>query len=75
MAEVGTQEHLKDDLKMRIGAALVVISVFFGLGHIKRTDFLGLAGLLEGGPAFFTAALGLTGAVWILYFLYLFYLK
>jgi hypothetical protein len=60
---------------MRVGAALVVISVFFGLGYVKRTDFLGLAGLLESSTAFFTAAFGIIGAAWILYILYLFYLE
>lgn len=74
MAEVGTREHLKNDLKMRIGAASLVISVFFGLGYVKRTDLLGLGSLLESGTAFFTAAFGIIAAVWISYMMYL-YLK
>jgi hypothetical protein len=75
MVNYGSFEGFLKDLGMRVGAALVVISVFFGLGYVKRTNFLGLGGLLESGKAFFTAALGIIGAVWILYLVYLFYLE
>ncbi len=75
MAEVGTREHLKNDLKMRIGAGSVVIAVFFGLGFVKRTDFLGLGSLLESGTAFFTAAFGVIGVSWISYLIYLYVIE
>jgi hypothetical protein len=75
MVNYGSLEGFLNDLGMRIGAALVVISVFFGLGYVKRTDLLGLGSLLESGMTFFTAAFGIIGAVWILYLIYLFYLK
>jgi hypothetical protein len=75
VVEVGTKEHLKKDLGIRVGAAIVVISVFFGLGYVKRTDLLGLGSLLESGMAFFTAAFGIIGAIWILYLVYLFYVE
>jgi hypothetical protein len=73
VAEVGTKKHLKKYLKMRIGAALVVISVFFGLGYVKRTNLFSLGGLLESGTTFFTAAFVIIGAAWVLYLVYLFY--
>jgi hypothetical protein len=73
VAEVGTRQHLKNDLKMRIGAGAVVIAVFFGLGYVKRTDLLGLVSLLGSGTAFFTAAFGMIGAVWVFYMLYLYF--
>ena len=75
MVNYGSLEGLLKDIGMRVGAALVVISVFFGLGYVKRTDLLGLGGLLESGTAFFTAAFGIIGAVWILYLVYLFYVE
>jgi hypothetical protein len=55
---------------MRIGAAIVVVGIFFGLGYIKRTDFLGLSSLLGSQLGFFTAAFSLITLVavaWILY--------
>jgi hypothetical protein len=58
------------DFGMRIGAAAVVVGIFFGLGYIKRTDFLGLAGVLKSQLAFFTAAfllITLVAVMWILY--------
>jgi membrane associated rhomboid family serine protease len=75
VAEVEIKQHIKNDLNMHIGAALIVISVFFGLGFVKRTDFLGLGSLLESGKAFFAAVFGTIGAVWALYLLYLFYME
>jgi hypothetical protein len=73
MVNYGSFEGLLKDLGMRVGAALVVISVFFGLGYVKRTDFLGLGSLLESGTAFFTAAFGIIGALWVLYMIYLYF--
>jgi hypothetical protein len=75
MVNYGSFQGFLEDLGMRIGAAIVVISVFFGLGYVKRTDFLGLGGLLESGTAYFTAAFGLIGFLWILYLVYLFYVE
>jgi len=53
LVDYGSFKSFLNDLSMRIGAAIVVISVFFGLGYVKRTDFLGLSDLLESGTAFF----------------------
>ena len=75
MAEIGSFNHFVEDLGMRIGAATIVISVFFGLGYVKRTDFLGLSGLLDSGLAFFSAAFVINGFLWILYLVYLFYVE
>jgi len=75
MVNYGSFQGFLEDLGMRIGAAIVVISVFFGLGYVKRTDFLGLGGLLESGTAFFGTAFGLIGFLWILYLVYLFYVE
>lgn len=65
-----TFRNFLEDLGMRIGAAVIVISIFFGLGYIKRTDFLGLSSLLGSQLAFFTTAFSLITLVavgWILY--------
>ena len=75
MVNYGSFQGFLEDLGMRVGAAIVVISVFFGLGYVKRTDFLGLSGLLESGKAFFGAAFGLIGFLWIIYLVYLFYVE
>lgn len=53
-------ENFLKDLGARIGAAAVVVGIFFGLGYVNRTDFLGLSGLL-GGQAFFAVAFVLVG--------------
>jgi predicted outer membrane lipoprotein len=73
MANYGTVEGLLRDIGIRVGAAIVVISVFFGLGYVKRTGFLGLGSLLESGTAFFTAAFGIIGALWRSYMMYLYF--
>lgn len=55
---------------MRIGAAAVVVGIFFGLGYIKKANFLGLADVLDSQIAFFSAAFSLITLVavgWILY--------
>lgn len=75
MVNYGSLEGFLKDLSIRIGAATVVISVFFGLGYVNRTDFLGLGSLFENGTAFFTAAFGIIGFLWILYLVYLFYVE
>lgn len=58
------------DIGMRLGAATFVVWIFFGLGYVKRTNFLGLASILESQLAFFTVAfllVTLTAVSWILY--------
>jgi hypothetical protein len=75
MVDKGSFENLLKELGMRAVAALVVIFVFFGLGYIKRTNLFGLGALLDSGTAFFAAAFGTIGAVWILYLLYLFHIE
>lgn len=57
-------------LGLRLGAAAIVLGIFFGLGYLKRSNFLGLAGLLESQLAFFTTAFFLVGVAavsWIIY--------
>lgn len=56
------------ELGMRIGAAAVVLGIFFGLGYLNRTESLG--GLLGNQFAFFTVAFLLVGGAsvgWILF--------
>lgn len=65
-----TFRNFLKDLGMRIAAAVVIVGIFFGLGYIKRTDFLGFSGLLDSQLAFFIAAfllITLVAVVWILY--------
>ena len=73
MVNYGSFEGFLKDLGMRAGAAVIVISVFFGLGYVKRTDSLGLGVLLDSGKAFFSAGFGFLGLVWICYLVYLYY--
>jgi hypothetical protein len=57
---------LKDflrDLGLRIGAAVVVVSIFFALGYINRVDFLGLSSLLGGQLLVFGGAFLLVSLV------------
>lgn len=63
MARDLTFENLLKDLGMRIGAAAVVLGIFFGLGYLNRTDFLGLSGLLGNQLGFFAVAFLLVGIV------------
>lgn len=70
MAKRGSFRHFLKDLGMRLAAGAVVVGVFFGLGYIKRTDLLGLSGLLESQLAFFATAfilIGLIAGTWIIY--------
>ena len=73
MVNYGSFEGFLKDLGMRIGAAIVVISVFFGLGYVKRTDFLGLGSLLDSGLSFFFVVFGIILAVWLSYMIYLYF--
>lgn len=51
------------DLGIRIGAAAVVVGIFFGLRYLSRTDFFGLSNLLGDRLVFFSVALLLVGTV------------
>jgi NhaP-type Na+/H+ and K+/H+ antiporter len=65
-----TFRNFLKDMGMRLGAAAVVLVIFFGLGYINRTDFLGLSRFLNTRFSFFTAAFILVGIVslsWMLY--------
>ncbi len=50
------------DLGTRIGAAAVVLGVFYGLGYVNRTDFLGLSAVLGDRSGFLAVAFLLVGA-------------
>lgn len=63
MARDLTFVNFLKDLGMRVGAAAVVVGVFFGLGYVNRTDFLGLSSLLGNQLAFFAVAFLLVGIV------------
>jgi hypothetical protein len=65
-----TLSNFLKELGMRIGAAAVVLGIFFGLGYVNRTDLLGLSGFLGTQFVFFTVAFLLIGMVslgWITY--------
>lgn len=49
------------EIGMRIGAAVVVVGVFFGLGYLNRTDFLGLSSILGNRSSFFAVSFVLIG--------------
>lgn len=49
------------ELGMRIGAAAIVVGLFFGLGYLNRTDLFGLSNLLDNQPAFVAIAFLLVG--------------
>jgi hypothetical protein len=58
------------DLGMRVGAAAVVLGIFFGLGYANQTDFLGVASLLGNQFGFFAVAfllVGVVSMVWIVF--------
>lgn len=70
MSDRFTFQNFVKDLGMRIGAAAVVVGIFFGLGYIKRADLLGLSSLLNSQLAFFTTTfllVTLVAVTWILY--------
>ncbi len=75
MVRAGSIRGFLEDVGMRAVAAMVVISVFFGLGYLRRTNLFGLGALLDSGTAFFAAAFGIIGCIWILYLVYLFYIE
>ncbi|WP_248897430.1 hypothetical protein [Haloplanus halobius] len=66
MARDLTLRNFLRDLRLRLGAAAVVVGIFFGLGYLNRIDFLG--GVLDSQAAFFGAAfllIGIVSLVWI----------
>lgn len=70
MARRFTFRNMIKDLGMRIGAAAVALGVFFGLGYVKSTNFLGLSGILDSQLFFLAIALLLIGLIsvgWIVF--------
>lgn len=70
MSDRFTVRNFVKDFGMRIGAAAIVLGIFFGLGYFKRTNLLGLASVLGSQLAFITAAfllITLVAVAWILY--------
>lgn len=68
MARDWTFEAFLEDFAARIGAAAVVLGIFFGLGYLNRTDVLGLSRLLGTRLGFFVAAflmVGVASVGWI----------
>lgn len=67
--DLSFQNFLKD-LGMRIGAAAVVLGIFFGLGYATQTDFLGASSFLGNQASFFVATfllIGIASLVWIVF--------
>lgn len=63
-------ENFLKDLGMRIGAAAVVLCIFFSLGYLNRTDLFGLSSLLGTPLAFFAVAfllVGVSSVCWIVF--------
>ena len=56
-------ENFLRELGLRIGAAAVVVGIFYGVGYINRTGFFGLSRFLDNQVLFFAAAFGLVGLV------------
>lgn len=56
------------ELGMRIGAAVVVVGVFAGLGYVNRTNLFGLSSILDTREAFFAVAFLVIGAVTVGWF-------
>ncbi len=53
MARELSFENFLKELGARLGAAAVVVGVFFGLGYVNRTDLLGLSSRLGTQRTFF----------------------
>lgn len=65
-----TFENFLKDFGMRIGAAAVVLGIFFGLGYLNRTGFLGLSRFLDNQIVFFALAfllVGISSLGWIVF--------
>lgn len=63
MARDLTFENFVKEVGMRIVAAAVVFGLFFGLGYLVRTNFLGLSSLRGNQLVFFAVAFLLVGLV------------
>lgn len=60
MADLTFRNFLKE-VGLRLGAAVVVVGTFFGLGYANRTEFLGLSTLLADRFVFVAVAFLLVG--------------
>ena len=60
MSDRTLQNFLKE-LGMRLGAAVVVVGSFVGLGYANRTNLFGLSRVLNNQLAFFAIAFLLVG--------------
>lgn len=63
MARDLTFKNFLKEFGMRLAAAAVVVGVFFGLGHLNRTDFLGLSSLLGNRSSFVAVSFLLIGII------------
>jgi hypothetical protein len=63
MARDLTLQNFLKEVGLRIGAAVAVVGVFFGLGYVNRSDFLGISRFLGTQRAFFAVAFLLIGLV------------
>lgn len=63
MARDFTFENFLKDFGLRIGAAAIVLGIFFGLGYLNRTNFLGLSNILGNQLVFFATAFLLIGII------------
>lgn len=61
MARDFTFRNFLQELGMRLGAAVVVVSVFLGVGYFNRTNFFGLSSVLGTQASFFAISLLLIG--------------
>jgi len=62
------------DLGMRLGAAAVVVGIFFGLGYLNRINFFGFSTLLDSQSIFFGTAFGLIGLASLTWIIIQYYL-
>ncbi|WP_311174133.1 hypothetical protein [Halobellus ordinarius] len=63
MARDFTFGNFLKEVGMRLGAAVVVVSVFLGVGYFNRTNFLGLSSVLGTQASFVAVSLALIGLI------------
>ncbi|MFC6873516.1 hypothetical protein [Halobellus marinus] len=63
MARDFTFGNFLKEFGMRLGAAVVVVSVFLGVGYFNRTNFFGVASVLGTQASFFAVSLSLIGLI------------
>lgn len=63
MARDFTFRNFLKEVGMRLGAAVVVVSVFLGVGYFNRTNFLGLSSVLGTQASFVAVSLLLIGLI------------